>query len=209
MKNFRNILTEFHHINGDQIPLKNRTGSDGKSIFCPYCGKQFTYYKEGKNCRHCGEPILNFGDDKIKEVSPAEYPVEYKQPEIPAHDTELELDGTLHEGIEMNLSNVERMEQYFHLNPEIKAEELAQSMGITHDEADALVYGVMSSFLCQGKSRKTHVRFNARQLERGIKVEMEHTTCPMIAEKIAKDHLTEQENYYDHLDAMVEKFDKE
>lgn len=38
-----------------------------------------------------------------------------------------------------------------------------------------------------------------KQLEIGIKVEMEHTKDPKIAEKIATDHLNEDPHYYTKL----------
>ena len=38
--------------------------------------------------------------------------------------------------------------------------------------------------------------FNPVQLRRGIKVEMEHTRDPKIAERIAMDHLVEDPFYY-------------
>jgi hypothetical protein len=40
---------------------------------------------------------------------------------------------------------------------------------------------------------------DAKQLEMGIKVEMEHTTDPNVAEKIARDHLAEDPEYYTKL----------
>jgi len=40
------------------------------------------------------------------------------------------------------------------------------------------------------------------QLEKGIKVEMEHTDDLQVAEKIAKDHLEEHADYYDRLEEM-------
>ena len=42
----------------------------------------------------------------------------------------------------------------------------------------------------------------------GIKVEMEHTTNPLIAEKITKDHLAENPKYYTYLKEMESKFEK-
>jgi len=36
----------------------------------------------------------------------------------------------------------------------------------------------------------------------GIKVEMEHTTDKTLAERVAKDHLTEIPDYYTRLDKM-------
>lgn len=44
--------------------------------------------------------------------------------------------------------------------------------------------------------------FDEDQLNAGIKVEMEHTDDPKIAKEIAKDHLTEDGDYYKKLAAM-------
>lgn len=44
--------------------------------------------------------------------------------------------------------------------------------------------------------------FDPIQLQKGIKVEMEHTDDENIAKQIAKAHLTEIKNYYDLLDRM-------
>lgn len=41
--------------------------------------------------------------------------------------------------------------------------------------------------------------FDSEQLENGIKHEMEHTKDRKIAKEIAKDHLTEDPNYYKKL----------
>jgi hypothetical protein len=40
------------------------------------------------------------------------------------------------------------------------------------------------------------VRFDAKELSLGIEVELEHTTDPAVAKKIAKHHLLENPNYY-------------
>ncbi len=47
--------------------------------------------------------------------------------------------------------------------------------------------------------------FNRRQLEKGIKVEMEHTTSKKVAKAIAKDHLFESPDYYRALEKMEKK----
>lgn len=44
--------------------------------------------------------------------------------------------------------------------------------------------------------------FDADALEQGIKVEMEHTDDPKLAKEIAKDHLTEDMQYYKKLAKM-------
>jgi len=48
--------------------------------------------------------------------------------------------------------------------------------------------------------------FDSEQIKKGIKVEMEHTTNPRIAAEIARDHLSEDPKYYDHLIAMEKKY---
>src|SRR5512139_707241 len=45
-------------------------------------------------------------------------------------------------------------------------------------------------------------KFDPTELERGIAVEMEHTTDRAIAEEIAKDHLAEDPDYYKKLEKM-------
>lgn len=47
------------------------------------------------------------------------------------------------------------------------------------------------------------------ELEMGIEVEMEHTTNPLIAKRIALDHLTELPDYYTRLAKMEEEGKKE
>lgn len=53
-----------------------------------------------------------------------------------------------------------------------------------------------------------HDRYYQQQLERGTKVEMEHTTDPKIARQIAKDHLAESPDYYVELTKMERKLKK-
>lgn len=46
--------------------------------------------------------------------------------------------------------------------------------------------------------------FNQKSLNKGTKVEMEHTSSKAVAQRIAMDHLTEDPKYYDKL-AKMEK----
>lgn len=55
---------------------------------------------------------------------------------------------------------------------------------------------------------KPDSKYNKKQLEEGIKVEMEHTNDPKKAKEIAKDHLEECPNYYTRLDKMEEECKK-
>lgn len=47
---------------------------------------------------------------------------------------------------------------------------------------------------------KTQDQFDAKQLRRGIEVEMEHTNSKTKAKEIAMDHLVEDPKYYTKLD---------
>jgi 8-oxo-dGTP pyrophosphatase MutT (NUDIX family) len=49
-------------------------------------------------------------------------------------------------------------------------------------------------------------RFSDKQLRMGVTIEKEHTTNPRLAKEIAKDHLTEDKNYYTHLKEMEDKY---
>lgn len=56
---------------------------------------------------------------------------------------------------------------------------------------------------------KTPSDFPKDQIERGIKVELEHTHDKHMAEEVAMDHLEEFGNYYDALDKMETRLKKE
>jgi hypothetical protein len=51
-------------------------------------------------------------------------------------------------------------------------------------------------------------KIDKKQLEMGIKVEMEHTDNPEIAKKIAIDHLKESPVYYSYLKKMEKEMPK-
>lgn len=56
--------------------------------------------------------------------------------------------------------------------------------------------------------KKNPSDFNKKQLEAGIKVEMEHTSSKKIAKEIAMDHLTEDPKYYTKLKKIESKKNK-
>ena len=63
-----------------------------------------------------------------------------------------------------------------------------------------------TEFALAGLSNKyPNVKIDLAQVEKGIKVEMEHTTNKQVALKIALDHLAEISNYYDLLAEMETK----
>jgi len=57
--------------------------------------------------------------------------------------------------------------------------------------------------------KKPDSAFSQEQLSAGIKVEMEHTDNPKIAKEIAKDHLTENADYYKKLEKIENKLSME
>lgn len=62
---------------------------------------------------------------------------------------------------------------------------------------------VAADALKGGKADKVPVTaFPQKKVEQGAKVEREHTDCPAVAREIARDHLTEDPNYYTKLKKM-------
>jgi len=81
---------------------------------------------------------------------------------------------------------------------------LAKNLKIEHSVLEAEIYKLLGSFLGEGKSKLFEGKYDKEQLKMGIKVEMEHTTNPLLAKKIAFDHLAEIPDYYTRL-AKMEK----
>jgi len=87
---------------------------------------------------------------------------------------------------------------------------LADELGVEHDELENTIYSIMSAFFSNGMYMKSgkDAKFDKKELVKGIKVEMEHTGDKYIAERIAKDHLTEipgtgnNDGYYSLLERM-------
>lgn len=67
--------------------------------------------------------------------------------------------------------------------------------GSAHRSSDDIVPGGLAD-------QKTDKDFSAKALRQGVKVEMEHTNQKPLAKEIAKDHLVEDESYYDKLKKM-------
>lgn len=86
--------------------------------------------------------------------------------------------------------------------PDEQVHDFAESIGIKPDELESHIYSIIGSFLGAGKSKDFKGTYDQKELEMGIKVEMEHTTDPLMAERIAKDHLAEIKDYYTRLKKM-------
>ena len=81
----------------------------------------------------------------------------------------------------------------------------AESMGIDPDKFEGQVYAILGSFLGAGRAKEKNITekdVSAEELKKGIKVEMEHTTDPILSARIALDHLAEIPDYYTRLIKM-------
>jgi len=107
-----------------------------------------------------------------------------------------------------NLSDLHaKIIKWFLENPypkDDKVHAFAEKLGIEPDEFEGHIYMVLSSFLSEGYSKGKDIKHNPKELKMGIKVEMEHTTTPLLSRKIALDHLAEIPDYYTRL-AVMEK----
>lgn len=99
----------------------------------------------------------------------------------------------------------------FTLHPEVTDDmvhKLANNLKMEPDVLENEIYSIMTSFFNRGTFVKNpNKAIDPDQLRKGITVEMEHTDCPMIAERIARDHLSEGDAlYYSHLDEMEQRY---
>ena len=108
----------------------------------------------------------------------------------------------------------EKIAEFFANNPNPPDEEIhamAKKLGLEPDDLETHIYAIIGSLLGDGYAKKegfTEKDADKKQLEMGIKVEMEHTTNKILAKRIALDHLAEIPDYYTRLDKM-EKEGKE
>lgn len=76
---------------------------------------------------------------------------------------------------------------------------LSDDLGIDTHKFEAMIYKMCGSFWGNGRALDkgiTEKDVDKKELEMGIKVEMEHTDDPEMAKRIALDHLAELKNYY-------------
>jgi hypothetical protein len=98
--------------------------------------------------------------------------------------------------------------KWFMKNPYPKDDQVhdfAENLGLEPDELEGHIYHVLCAVLCEGKSKDFKGSYNQEELKMGVKVEAEHTTIPLVAYKIAKDHLAEIPDYYSRLKKMEEE----
>jgi len=81
----------------------------------------------------------------------------------------------------------------------------AEKEGIDAHKFEEIVYDILGSFLGYGRSKEFKGKYDPKEVEIGIKVEMEHTGNEMLATRIVHDHLSEIPNYYTLLKEMERK----
>ena len=102
----------------------------------------------------------------------------------------------------MNMKFMEKVRLHFLENPFLDSTKLLEfcrreKIGLT--DFSSVMYQLLESFFCHGASSKFTGDYNPKQLGMGVAVETEHTNNPIIAKKIAKDHLAEIPDYCDRL----------
>ena len=79
---------------------------------------------------------------------------------------------------------------------------LAGEIGIDKHRFEEHIYMIMGSIFGEGRAKDFTGTYDPKELAMGIKVEMEHTSDPLVAERISKDHLAEVPDYYTRLKKM-------
>lgn len=87
---------------------------------------------------------------------------------------------------------------------------LAKELKVDESILEEEIYRTLHDILGAGKfvESKGKVKIDPEELKKGIKIEQEHTPCKIIAERIAKDHLTEFGDYYTRLEKMEKEAEK-
>jgi hypothetical protein len=86
------------------------------------------------------------------------------------------------------------------LTPEI----IADNIGVTSEQLIKVAFYLVASILGFGKSHGSDKKFDPEKIKKGMEVESEHTSSPILQLKIVLDHLNEDEMYYEKL-ATIEK----
>jgi len=91
---------------------------------------------------------------------------------------------------------------FFKENPNPKDSQIhsfSEREGIDTHKFEEIVYSILGSILGHGLSKDFKGEYDPKQIEMGLKVEMEHTNSKIIALRIVKDHLAELPDYYNRL----------
>jgi len=110
----------------------------------------------------------------------------------------------------------EKIIEFLKENPNPSDDELhdwAESEGLDVHEVETAIYALATKFvnlLTGGKSGGERPEgATDEQIQKGVKVELEHTSDRDVAEKIVYDHMVESLDYYDALAEMEKGLEKE
>lgn len=103
--------------------------------------------------------------------------------------------------------------------PDSKVHALAEEIGISAHDLESYIYSIASELAAWqksmynpgGKAEEAGIKaedFPKETIDKGIEVELEHTTDRELAKKIVLDHLVESPDYYDALEEMEAKLEK-
>jgi len=103
--------------------------------------------------------------------------------------------------------------------PDKLVHDLADELGIETDRLEGYIYGIASKHLMHtdvdvnpgGRAEEkgvTEKDFDKATIDKGIKVELEHTGDKAEAKRIVLDHLAESPDYYEALDKMEAELEK-
>jgi hypothetical protein len=122
---------------------------------------------------------------------------------------------SLENKLEKELSNDKALRseiiKFFKANPQptdVQMHGLAERLKIEPPELETLVYSILSDIISGGLSKGKILPVDPKELEMGISTEVEHTSDKDIAEKIARDHLSEDPKYYTklrHMESDIQK----
>jgi len=88
--------------------------------------------------------------------------------------------------------------------PDSDIHKFADDQGLDVHKLEGVIYGMLSEVIEKGKGGNP----DPKELAMGIKVEFEHTSCPRLAEYIARAHLKEIQDYYTRLKKMEDSAKK-
>ena len=98
-----------------------------------------------------------------------------------------------------------KLMDFFKHNPQASHDDVYNFIGteqLNPNKINDFFYKILGSFFGAGRAKEFEGDYDPKELEIGIKIEMEHTSCPLISERIAKDHLAEIPDYYTRLVKM-------
>jgi len=168
--------------------------AQGKPKWCAYCGKDpWSKTSSLKVAQFAKLPNL---PTKLPELSPEEIEEVTKRIEPPTSGREIGVLNCQQCGADVLFDRKKREKPQFctYCAKMLAGDPWGQGR-IAKKACDDQIEGGLSD-------SKPDDQFDLEEVEKGVKVEMEHTNDEKLAREIAKDHLAENDDYYKKLDVM-------